>query len=133
MRTYPNCKSALRFLIKLHKIYDRWFQSDPTKDGHIRRVDVKVTRPIQRFPDLSAMQGIRFAPLWAERDMPMYRIYPLNEDGRIRAPAALANCGDDDGALAVAFRLLTGSEEAEIWAGARCLGRISVSSAERWP
>ena len=56
--------------------------------------------------------------------MTEYRIYPLDQDGRIQAPSVVANCADDNGALASAYGSLEGGAQAEVWAGTRCLGRV---------
>lgn len=62
--------------------------------------------------------------------MPEYRIYLLDHAGRIRAPAIDAECADDNAALALARQSIPGGEEAEVWAGVRCLGRAWSGAAE---
>ena len=60
--------------------------------------------------------------------MAAYRIDLLNGSGRI-VPQFNAKCNDDGEACALAQRLLSFGERAEVWIGGRCAGRVSVASA----
>ena len=57
-----------------------------------------------------------------------YRIDLLNGSGRI-VQQSNAKCNDDGEACALAQRLLSFGERAEVWIGGRCAGRVSVTSA----
>lgn len=57
-----------------------------------------------------------------------YHIDLLNGSGRI-VRQSNAKCNNDEEACALARRLLSFGERAEVWIGGRCAGRVSVASA----
>jgi hypothetical protein len=59
--------------------------------------------------------------------MTFYRIYELNEFGRIVSGIDVV-CPDDEAAFDHAAALFGQSARAEIWQGARCLGRLHGGS-----
>ena len=52
-----------------------------------------------------------------------YRIYPLDDRGRLVSSFG-ANCRDDAAACAYARTALKEGAQAEVWSGARCVGRV---------
>jgi hypothetical protein len=50
--------------------------------------------------------------------MPQYRLYALDQEGRIRQPARLLDCATDHTAVEEARSFLDG-REAQLWEGAR--------------
>ena len=57
-----------------------------------------------------------------------YRIDLMDSSGRV-VQQAHAKCDDDREACALARRLLSTGGRAEVWAGGRCAGRVSATSA----
>ncbi len=58
-----------------------------------------------------------------------YRVYLLNRNGLIISGYDVS-CDDDQDARVQARRMLDGtnSDQAEVWAGARCVGKVLVES-----
>ena len=57
-----------------------------------------------------------------------YRIDLLNGSGRV-VQQSTASCADDGQACALAQRLISFGERAEVWTDGRCAGRVSAASA----
>jgi hypothetical protein len=55
--------------------------------------------------------------------MPQYRLYALDQEGRIRQPARLLDCETDHAAVEEARSFLDG-RDAELWEGARLVHRF---------
>jgi hypothetical protein len=60
--------------------------------------------------------------------VPTYRMYTVNREGRILAPAQVVECADDREAIRRAQPLVNG-HDIEIWRGARVVRRL-ISDAE---
>lgn len=63
-----------------------------------------------------------------------YRIYLLDGDGRIVTGSGVS-CGDDQDACVQAQQMLDGtsSNQAEVWTGTRCIGRVAAVSTPTGP
>ena len=61
--------------------------------------------------------------------MPDYRIYLLHDNEHI-ASGAGATCDDDQDACVQAQQMLDGSSynQAEVWIGTRCVGKVAAAS-----
>jgi hypothetical protein len=55
--------------------------------------------------------------------MPIYRLYVIDPDAHITVPPTLADCPDDDLAIAKAKQYLDG-KAIEVWEGARIVTRL---------
>jgi hypothetical protein len=55
--------------------------------------------------------------------MPQYRLYALDQEGRIRQPARLLDSATDDAAVEEARSFLDG-RQAELWEGSRLVHRF---------
>ena len=56
--------------------------------------------------------------------MTPYRIFPLDQNGRIFAPPIVVTCVSDHSALMLARSRLSSRQEAEVWIGERRVGRV---------
>jgi hypothetical protein len=66
--------------------------------------------------------------------MAHYRIYTVDTEGHISGPPSVVTCGDDGEATKQAKHLVNGSD-AELWDGARFVGRIRPTGEDlkvRW-
>ena len=66
--------------------------------------------------------------------MPDYRIYPLCNGGHIISGVD-ATCDDDQDACVQAQQMLEGtrSNQAEVWIGTRCVGKVGAVPASAVP
>lgn len=57
--------------------------------------------------------------------MPVYRVYFLEADGRIKAPPKTIDCADDDAAMTHARQFLN-DRIIEVWKGARRISTLTL-------
>ncbi len=64
--------------------------------------------------------------------MAEYRIYPLDKEGRFICGLDVT-CDSDTEVRELAQQFLFDGQQAEVWIGARLVGRVSAASAEAIP
>lgn len=62
--------------------------------------------------------------------MPNYRVYQLDENARIVARHEVS-CDSDEAAQSAAAKLVPPGTQAEVWEGARLLGRVSARDVRK--